>query len=786
MVRLASPIETIKPSYTVVIVGSGYGGSIAASRLARAGQQVCLLERGKEFQPGEYPDTLAEANGQMQTDLPAHHIGSHTGLFDLRVNDDINVFLGCGLGGTSLINANVALRAEPRVFDDPRWPQAIRDDLPTLIEEGYDHAEEMLEPRPYPQDFPLLRKLEALEKSSIRLHEKFYRPPINVTFEDGVNHAGVYQPACTLCGDCCSGCNFGSKNTLIMNYLPDAKNHGAEIFTQVSVRQIQREGDRWLVHYQVTGAGREKFDAPTMFVSAEVVILAAGALGSTEILLRSQAAGLSLSGMVGKSFTGNGDVLAFGYNNDERINGVGAGQYIEDMAEPVGPCITGIIDIRERENLDEGMVIEEGVIPGALAPLLPSVFAAAASFVGEDTDSGVKDFVREAERDLSGILLGSSHGAIPNTQTYLVMSHDGAAGQMYLKDDRLRIDWPGVGSQPIFTEINDNLEEATRALGGTYLRNPIWGPVMKKDLVTVHPLGGCPMGEDAEQGAVDHKGRVFSGTSGTDVYDGLYVCDGAIIPRSVGVNPLLTISAVAERNTALLARDRGWTIDYALSPVPAGGEQLVRTGIQFTETMRGYFSTSPVAGYKEGWDKGKKEKSPFAFTLTIISDDLEHMLKDQEHKARIVGTVTAPSLSPAALTVTNGEFNLFVLDPEEPGTRRMWYRMHLSSEEGKTYYFEGFKLARDDPGLDLWSDTTTLYISLLEGDKGGPAAGQGILKIRPRDFMRQMTTMQVKNARNATHSLAANARFGRFFAGALFDTYAGLGHRSKKEPGEDA
>ena len=200
------------------------------------------------------------------------------------------------------------------------------------------------------------------------------------------------------------------------------------------------------------------------------------------------------------------------------------------MAEPVGPCITGIIDIRERENLDEGMVIEEGVIPGALASLLPSVFSTAASFVGDDTDSGVKDFAREVERDLSGILLGSSHGAIPNTQTYLVMSHDGAAGQMYLKDDRLRIDWPGVGSQPIFTKINDSLDEATRALGGTYLRNPIWGPVLKKDLVTVHPLGGCPMGEDAEHGAVDHKGRVFSGTGGTGVYDGLYVSDGSVIP----------------------------------------------------------------------------------------------------------------------------------------------------------------------------------------------------------------------------------------------------------------
>jgi cholesterol oxidase len=789
MVRLSTPIENIKTGYAVVIVGSGYGGSIAASRLARAGQQVCLLERGKEFQPGDYPDSLLAGSGEMQTDLPAHHVGSHTGLYDLRVNDDMNVFLGCGLGGTSLVNANVSLRAEARVFDDPRWPRAIRDDLTTRMEEGYSRAEEMLKPRPYPEDFPPLRKLRALEKSSISLGQTFYRTPINVTFEDGVNHVGVYQRACTLCGDCCSGCNFGSKNTLIMNYLPDAKNHGAEIFTQVSVRYVERSGDLWLVHYQVMDAGREKFDAPTMFVSAEIVILSAGALGSTEILLRSQAAGLPLSGMVGTSFTGNGDVLAFGYNNDERINGVGVGQLVDVMTEPVGPCITGIIDIRNQEYLEDGMVIEEGVIPGALASLLPTAFAAAAAAVGDDTDrdAGSEDRAREAGRYIGSVVLGPDHGAVPNTQTYLVMTHDDSAGQMCLRDDRLRIDWPGVGSQPIFETVNARLREATRALGGTYLRNPVWTQLFKKDLVTVHPLGGCPMSEDAAGGAVDHKGRVFSGDTGTDVHEGLYVCDGAVIPRSVGVNPLLTISALAERSVALLAQDRGWEIDYTLSTMPAQEEQPVSSGIQFTETMKGYFSTSPVDGYEQGWETGKKEKSPFEFTLTIISDDLDRMLEDSDHKASIVGTVVAPALAPDALTVTGGEFQLFVIDPGEPDTRRMWYRMHLVSEEGRTYYFEGFKLVRDDPGLDTWSDTTTLYITLFEGDSSsGTPLGKGILKIRPRDFLRQMTTMQVKNAANPARALAANARFGRFFAGALFDTYAGMARRPDKEPVEDA
>src|SRR5215831_13527943 len=114
MARLSSPLNQIKDHYEVVVIGSGYGGSIAASRMARAGRKVCLLERGKEFQPGEYPDTEPQVLRQLQTDLPEGHIGSHLGLYDFRINKEVNVFLGCGLGGTSLVNANVALKAEPR------------------------------------------------------------------------------------------------------------------------------------------------------------------------------------------------------------------------------------------------------------------------------------------------------------------------------------------------------------------------------------------------------------------------------------------------------------------------------------------------------------------------------------------------------------------------------------------------------------------------------------------------------------------------------------------------
>src|SRR5690349_7254419 len=100
MPRLSSPIESLKSHYTVVVIGSGYGGGIAASRLARAGQQVCLLERGREIIPGEYPNTEVEALEELQFNTPDGQIGSRLGMFDFHVNDSMNAVVGCGLGGT--------------------------------------------------------------------------------------------------------------------------------------------------------------------------------------------------------------------------------------------------------------------------------------------------------------------------------------------------------------------------------------------------------------------------------------------------------------------------------------------------------------------------------------------------------------------------------------------------------------------------------------------------------------------------------------------------------------
>ena len=558
--------DLAKPHYDAIVIGSGYGAGIAASRLARMGLNVAVLERGREILPGQFPSDLRAAASDFQADLPFRKLGRRTGLFDMRVNNDISVLVGCGLGGTSLINGNVMLVPEKRVFDDPAWPQSLRAERDSLLAEGYARARRMLQPVSYPDEVSLL-KLKAFEASAAALGVACTRPPINVTFraDRNGNHAGVIQEDCTLCGDCCSGCNVGAKNTVAMNYLPDAVNHGAEIYTLTAVHHIERRaGDGtapWRVAYEALDPDTGNADGDLRSIDARHVVIGAGTLGSTEILLRSAEAGLDLSPQVGSNFSGNGDVIAFGYNNDIAVNGVGNGHPPVVETDPVGPVIAGLIDLRETQDLDDAMVIQEGAIPSALAPLLPAMMSGASPLFGDDTDAGIADWFAEAGRSIESLIRGAYMGAVHNTQTYLVMAHEGGGGRMRLEDGRLRLDWPDAGKRPVFEKISNTLRRATAATGGTYVANPAWSKLLGRNLVSVHPLGGCVMAETAAVGTVDHKCRVFAGHGDGAVHDGLYVMDGSVIPRSLGVNPSLTISAIAERAMIHFAADQGLIFD---------------------------------------------------------------------------------------------------------------------------------------------------------------------------------------------------------------------------------
>jgi cholesterol oxidase len=303
----------------------------------------------------------------------------------------------------------------------------------------------------------------------------------------------------------------------------------------------------------------------------------------------------------------------------------------------------------------------------------------------------------------------------------------------------------------------------------------MWSELLGHDLITVHPLGGCVMADDASAGVVDHAGRVFNGATGTSVHQGLYVCDGAIVPRSLGVNPLLTISALSERNCALMAQEHGWTIDYTLPSAPRAAARTLVPGLQFTEKMAGFFSTADTGDFHTAEASGRRDRLPMDFVLTIVTEDLAGMLADPEHPARIYGTVTAPALSPTPLTVGDGSFNLFDTNLDEVNTRNMRYRMQLHAEGGRTLYFDGFKTIRHGSLLRMWPDTSTLYVTVYDGpDATAPVLGKGILHIKPVDFARQMTTMQIRNAPSAGARADGIARFGKLFAGVLWETYGGI------------
>lgn len=540
MAPLALPLAELRSSYETVVVGSGYGGAIVAARLAEARLPVCVLERGREFEPGQFPDGLGAIVRELQVDRPGHPSWARDALYDLRLNDDVNVFVGCGLGGTSLINANVAMWPDQRVFEQPGWPPELQDRHNRSGAAARRRVETMLEPQPCPPPSPL--KLKALERAAAGLGPAYPQARatparLAVRFRDGSNAVGVHQNACRRCGDCVSGCNYAAKNTMAMNYLPYARRHGATMFTGVAVRRVEPRDGRWLVHFELVDRGRPMFDRREMALWADRVVLAAGALGSTEILLRS-APSLALSPRLGQGFSGNGDVLAFAYNADQPVNGIGAGRGAPDADDGVGPCITGVIDLRSDPRLEQGTVIQEGSIPGGVSALLPAAFAIAALFGGGSRDHAPGSLGRDA-RHVWRALRPDRNGALRHTQTFLVMAHDAGAGCMALDgNDRLRVHWDRAAAQPIFETVHRLLRRAGRALGGAPIMSPF-------GLTTVHPLGGCRMATSVDGGVVDHRGRVFR-RGDSRFHEGLYVCDGAVIPGSLGVNPFVTIAVVAE------------------------------------------------------------------------------------------------------------------------------------------------------------------------------------------------------------------------------------------------
>lgn len=191
------------------------------------------------------------------------------------------------------------------------------------------------------------------------------------------------------------------------------------------------------------------------------------------------------------------------------------------------------------------------------------------------------------------------------------------------------------------------------------------------------------------------------------------------------------------------------------------------TSLRFTETMRGFISEKERKDHHRGAQLGRQDKGKFEFTVTITAEDLDRFLSDPKHEAALTGTVNYEPLG-GRLPITAGSFNLFT---EADGVKKMIYEIHFSDSQGAPYVLTGQKLIIDDPGMDLWTDTTTLFSELRRGNSAdAPVAAAGIIRVHLLDFLKQLTTIRVGGGTPRENAQGA-ARFGRFFFGALWGTY---------------
>ena len=538
--RLANPIEQLaaKPvrntpwDIDIAIIGSGYGGSICAARLAQQkqpGTRICVFERGKEWIPGDFPDTFRNVirENRLGVFRGRHNtLKNASGLFNFHKGDDIDVIVGSGFGGTSLLNAGVAIKPDEAVFQRKGWPKALQ--YREALDPFYDAVARELAINPTGYDSS--PKMAAQRMAAARLavpDRQFFAANLAVTLHQGVNRQGMMQQACTFCGDCMSGCNTGAKNTLQMNYLPLAKRHGAELYEKVECRYIEKIGNYYRLHMTYhKGDGRQSQAIP-FSRTARMVILAAGSLGSSGIMMRSREQGLMVSDQLGYRWSGNGDTLGFVTRTAQNVNSAGFGAYPGGHM-PVGPSIQSVIRMYSKAHPAGRILIQDGNMPRAYANVV-------------------------------GLLMRDAD--LSNTQVMFGMGHDGSKGRLIMTNGVPVVDWPGAKETQYRKRMRQHFELMAKAHGGRYRYLRAFGA----NLITVHPLGGCNMSEDPAYGVVNHVGQVFSGyrggiSSGSTVsrseplvHSGLYVADGSIVPGSLGANPFFTISALAERIAASIA-----------------------------------------------------------------------------------------------------------------------------------------------------------------------------------------------------------------------------------------
>lgn len=586
--------------FDAVIIGSGFGGSVMAYRLAHAGLRVCLLERGKPYPPNSFARAPYDL-GKNFWDPSAGLFG----MFDVWSFKGSGALVSSGLGGGSLIYANIHIRKDPKWFNEDKpgggyqpWPISYED-----LEPHYGQVERMMNVQKYPIEHPpynetpkTLAMREANEKLQLgdqSTHE-WVRLNLAVSFrarnvghpdedapgnppivgaqihEDQPNYhtvtAGREMPrsTCRLCGECDLGCNYGSKNTLDYTYITAAihQNPPAQIETLCEVKTITPlDGTGYQVEFvrhdpnQVDPVTGKCPPPPRFTITGSRLVISAGTFGSPYLLFKNLSALSQINrNVLGSRFCVNGDLLSFIAKSTEEKNG----KMVPRRLDPsFGPVITSAI--RLGDTLDglgaqgRGFYTEDGGNPYLMSWFselsgLPALLRRSLKFLKFAAKYRL-GFSHDA--DLSAELsdLVGPAGASMSSFPVLTMGRDIANGRLSLQDGLLECDWAIKKSQEYFDRVRRVGRAIARTLNAEYVDNPSYQ--FLHQVLTAHPLGGSPMGFSADDGVVNTFGEVFG-------HPALYVVDGSIMPGPVGPNPSLTIAAISSRAAdRIIAQHKG-------------------------------------------------------------------------------------------------------------------------------------------------------------------------------------------------------------------------------------
>ena len=521
-------------TFDVIIIGSGFGGAVTACRLAEKGLKALVLERGRRWEHNKYPRDLDDP-WIYDPDEPQRQ----NGWLDFRMFDDMSIAQGAGVGGGSLIYANISVEAKPELFNQG-WPPEI---TYAELKPYYDQVGVMLNLQTLP-DNQLTRRFNLMKEGAEKLGygDRFRKLPVAVSFsqnwpkfpedpfsdrnsEKFINDQGQQQGTCVHCGNCDIGCQVKAKNTLDLNYIPWAEKHGAEVRPLHIVKYISPEADGYRVYFDRIEHGKLISGSET----ARRVILAAGSLGSTELLLRCRDQYKTLpniSRFLGYNWSSNGDFLTPAFYDDREVS------------PTQGPTITCAIDFLDGKVDGQQFFIEDGGFPNVLRNILQTKMKSGAK-------NPLASVLLEALK-----LVVREDDPLGNVMPWFAQGIDAADGRLRLQRiwyapwrRRLALKWDIKRSEPVIEAIVSMHKRLAEATGGDPWVPPTW--TVLKNLVTPHPLGGCNMGTTATNGVVNHRGEVFG-------YPNLYVADGAIIPEAIGLNPSRTIAALAERIAKLI------------------------------------------------------------------------------------------------------------------------------------------------------------------------------------------------------------------------------------------